>query len=167
MSKSNSSNLAFWNWKNLLVSGFGLGHLPWAPGTFGSLLGIPLGIYILHLSLPLALLVLAVLFLASIPLVQSCSKALNDKDPRRIVIDEVIGQAISFLGIMGLVADLSPKHWILLSLNAFLLFRVFDVLKPFPVKNFEALPGAWGIMADDVIAGILSALCLRGIYLLL
>jgi phosphatidylglycerophosphatase A len=76
----------------------------------------------------------------------------GQKDPRVIVIDEVLGQWVTLAG----AAALNWKSW----LAAFLLFRLFDILKPFPIRRLEGLPGGFGIVADDLAAGIYGALVL-------
>jgi len=79
----------------------------------------------------------------------------NSKDPQFVVIDEVSGQLITYH--FFLPAMLNWKIWIL----GFLLFRFFDIWKPFPIRHLEKLPGGWGIMADDWLAGIYAAILLR------
>jgi len=86
----------------------------------------------------------------------SYSKRIGIKDPPEVVIDEVVGMWISLYG-------LGPRFF----LPALGLFRILDIIKPFPVRNVEKLPGGVGIMADDVLAGILANLILRGVSWLL
>ena len=83
------------------------------------------------------------------------AKAQARKDPGLVVIDEVCGQWITLAGMI----NGSWKSWLL----AFLLFRIFDIIKPWPARQFEALPGGTGIVADDVMAGIYAALVLYGL----
>jgi len=82
--------------------------------------------------------------------------AKNRKDPGLVVIDEVAGQWIT---IAGMVNPASWKSWLL----AFLLFRIFDIVKPWPTRQLEALPGGTGIVMDDVMAGVYGALVLHGL----
>jgi len=77
----------------------------------------------------------------------------SEKDPSRIVIDEWAGQWICFIGI--------PVDW-RFALGGFVLFRLFDIVKPPPVRNLESLTGGWGIMADDIAGGVLALICLQG-----
>jgi phosphatidylglycerophosphatase A len=82
---------------------------------------------------------------------------LNNDDPQIAVIDEVSGQHLTYL------LSLTLLNWKYLLLG-FILFRVFDIWKPFPVRQAESLPGGWGIMADDWLAGIYAALILWGVH---
>jgi phosphatidylglycerophosphatase A len=83
------------------------------------------------------------------------AKWANSKDPQFVVIDEVSGQLIAYHIFLNLM--LNWKAWLL----GFLLFRLFDIWKPFPIRRLEKLPGGWGIMADDWMAGIYAAILLR------
>lgn len=140
----------------------GTGFLPLVPGTFGSLLGVGLVVAIAHLpspqpwkSLVLALAALA-LGAIGIGVATETEKFFGRKDPGQVVIDEVVGQMLTFL----IHPDAGWK-WLL---AGFLLFRAFDVIKPFPARRIERAPGGWGIMLDDVIAGAygLAALTILG-----
>jgi len=88
------------------------------------------------------------------------ARHLQQKDPQIIVIDEVSGQCITYLGLWTMAP--SPSNWKYLLLG-FILFRVFDIWKPFPVRQAESLHGGWGIMADDWVAGIYAGLLLWGV----
>jgi len=166
----------------LIATGFGLGYVPKAPGTAGSLGGVALfwlchwifstyGFsFDLHLSAcrgdsgtiyagPLttvAVVALAIAF-AGIWAAGRAARYLGRHDPQTVVVDEISGQLIALLGIGAAVAE-----WKYL-LAGFILFRVFDIWKPWPVRQAEQLPGGWGIMADDWMAGIYAAL---GLWLL-
>ncbi|HTS64276.1 MAG TPA: phosphatidylglycerophosphatase A [Candidatus Acidoferrales bacterium] len=139
----------------LLATWFGCGYSPAAPGTAGSLAALALGV-VLHEFLGLAgwhFLVLAAILL--IPAVWAAGVTANLKglkDPQIVVIDEVIGQWIALAGARHL-------NWAGY-IAALALFRLFDVWKPPPVRQLEALPGGLGINADDVMAGIYAALVL-------
>ena len=153
----------------LIATALGLGYLPKAPGTLGSLAGVALfwaghprvwgyslAMYI-HTTYYLrnASLVgcLIALFLAVIGVWASGCVAtyVGKKDPQFVVIDEVSGQYSTY------VLALAPLNWKYLLLG-FILFRVFDIWKPFPARQAEHLPGGWGIMADDWVAAIYAAL---------
>lgn len=128
------------------------GYMPKAPGTAGAAVGVVL-VYLLHRfahcnSYDMGWLVLA----AMAPCIWASNvliAALKSKDPQCIVADEVLGQMLSFVG-----ADLSSP---LSYLVAFGLFRAFDIWKPYPVNLFERLPGGYGVMMDDLMAGLYSA----------
>jgi len=136
----------------------GAGYFPLAPGTVGSALGLALVIAFRQTSLgPLGLAVClatfsVLLFVAGVWSAGKAEKVLGRVDPGQVVIDEVAGQIITFVATprttwMGLIAG-------------FILFRVFDIVKPFPARRAERFPGGWGIMLDDVVAGLYSLIAL-------
>lgn len=131
----------------LVAEGCGLGRLPVAPGTFGSLAGLPLGWLLWHwqVPVPFRLTLWLVMFLIGIPLCQRAAFLRGKKDPGSVVWDEIT----AFPLIFSMIHDSS-----MMLVGGFLLFRVFDVAKPWPVKRFERLPGGLGIMADDQIAAL-------------
>ena|SRR5215469_2388436 len=157
-----------------IATAFGLGYIPKAPGTFGSLGGLALSIAILWLGVPrywdinllrggvnfwtagwgpstadyAVTLAIAVL---GVYVADQASKFSGTKDPQFVVIDEVSGQMIAYFSPFTL---LNWKSFLL----GFILFRVFDIWKPFPARQAESLPGGLGIMADDWVAGIYAAL---------
>jgi phosphatidylglycerophosphatase A len=132
-----------------IATGFGLGRVPRAPGTAASLAAALAGAFLLAFS-PALLAAAAVLALAA-GLWALRRLGVRD-DPPSVVIDEIAGQWIALLGAV------SPGPYSVLA--AFLLFRVFDIAKPGPIRAAERLPGAAGVMADDVLAGILAGLLL-------
>ena len=137
---------------------FGVGYLPLAPGTWASGIIVVLYKLCLHkLSWPLYLLILIFFFLAGTFASTSYSSELNDKDPRKIVVDEAVGQM--------LVLFRMKEGWLLL-LASFLIFRFFDVVKIYPIKKAEALPQGWGIMMDDIIAAVYAGIIVH-LYLLI
>lgn len=144
----------------LLASGFGSGLFPFAPGTAGSALALLLALPAMrHLQLETHLVIIAVGFVVGVWCCDKLAKRLGSKDPSIIVWDEFIGQWISLL--------LLPPVWYWL-LAAFLLFRLFDILKPWPaIWADKSLSGGLGIMLDDVFAGIYTLLVLQGVMFLL
>ncbi len=139
----------------LLATWFGCGYAPVAPGTLGSL-GALLPAVALRYYFNWEPWWIGVLGIAIIPLAiwsaDVTAKAQAKKDPGLVVIDEVSGQWITIAGII----HCNWKSWLL----AFLLFRIFDIIKPPPARQLEALPGGTGIVLDDVAAGIYGALVL-------
>ena len=129
----------------------GAGYFPIAPGTAGSLVGVavavPLGRLPLHGSASTAVLAAAslALFAAGVWAAGEAEKFFGRTDPGQVVMDEVVGQMLTFL----LIPHATWK-WLL---GGFLLFRAFDIVKPFPARQAERIPRGWGIMIDDVIAG--------------
>ena len=192
-----------------LATAFGVGYIPKAPGTFGSLVGIAVAILTHPVSLivivgllffgalglgfdvpmfrghsaPVLLLVPSLVALVVVGLigVWSSSRAATyagAKDPQHVVIDEVSGMQLTLIlaivplglpthllpaddaSVFALYSALSLLNWKYLLLG-FILFRVFDIWKPWPIRRLERLPGGWGIMADDWMAGIYAAILLR------
>ncbi len=147
-------------------SGFGLGYSPFAPGTAGSLLGLPLAVALLHLPTGWAFFVLAALLLVTIPLAHRAAEHWGESDCQKIVIDEVIGQALAMMGVAqlyqmgaGLRFESAWGHFLV----GFILFRLFDITKPFPARTFDRMSSGWGVMMDDVVAGAYAALILKGL----
>ena len=141
-----------------IATGLGSGYFPVAPGTAGSALGLALVIALRQTSLkPLWLGVAlaglaALLFFVGVWSAGRAEKALGRVDPGQVVIDEVVGQIITFVA--------TPRvTWIGL-IAGFILFRAFDIVKPFPARQAERFPGGWGIMMDDVVAGLYSLIVL-------
>lgn len=144
-------------WK-MIASFFGVGFFPLAPGTVTSLIVVLLYRFFLwRISWPFYILLFFISFLVGTLASSDYSSQLNEKDPRKIVVDEACGQL--------LVLFLVPRSWVPLLLG-FFLFRFFDIVKIYPIKKVEALSRGWGIMADDIIAAIYSGLILH-LYLVL
>jgi phosphatidylglycerophosphatase A len=136
----------------VLATWFGCGYFPKGPGTAGSI-GALIVAWPMRHQPPWFFALLALIMLA--PAIWSASSTalqVGKKDPQIVVIDEVIGQWIALAG----AASYSPAAWI----AAFLLFRTFDIWKPWPVRRLEKLPAGTGIVMDDVMAGIYAALVL-------
>jgi phosphatidylglycerophosphatase A len=132
----------------LLATGFGSGLSPFAPGTMGTLVGVVICFLCLPLPWPMRLLIVIALSALSIYVAGQAEIIYQKKDDQRIVIDEIIGLQITMLPVAINVLHLCA---------GFVLFRVFDILKPFPINNLQRLPGGWGVVADDVLAGIYAA----------
>jgi phosphatidylglycerophosphatase A len=144
------------NFCSLLASGFGTGYAPKAPGTFGSLLGLALGAALLAVGhLPLLFGIVVVAGLGTWAIAQLPGHAASD--PGWIVIDEIAGQMIPLLALTQLSIG-----GVLLS---FILFRVFDIWKPGPVAWADKRHDEFGIMGDDLIAGLLAWLILLLLHL--
>jgi phosphatidylglycerophosphatase A len=139
-----------WLPSTLLATWFGAGLLPGAPGTWGSLAALPFGVALSWLAGPYGLAAAAAaLFLVGLWAARSYEHIAEIKDPGAIVIDEVAGQWLTLVP-----AGVNP--WAVLL--AFCLFRFFDVIKPWPVSWADRhLKGAFGVMADDVIAAAYAA----------
>jgi phosphatidylglycerophosphatase A len=135
----------------LAISTWGVGYIPLAPGTFGSLVG--LGLFLLLGSWPLQVAAIVVITWAGIWAATRTERILRLKDPGKVVVDEVAGQMIAMLPL-SLFTVASPKTGIIVS---FILFRLFDIFKPYPARRFEKLRSGLGIMADDLVAGFYAA----------
>lgn len=135
-----------------LATGFGSGYSPVAPGTAGSAVGLLL-YWPLHRlpGLPLAAVVGAV-FLVGVLAASDVARRVGFEDPGIVVVDEIVGMWVSLAFL-----PLTPST----AVAAFVLFRVMDVLKPYPARQLESLPSGWGIMADDLMAGVYANLLLR------
>ena len=136
-----------------IATGCYVGRLPTAPGTWGSIAAFVPWFFIRGLSLPLYLATIAILFIIGFFAAGSAEKLMDQPDPGCIVIDEIVGMLVA----LTLVPD-HPAAWLL----AFILFRIFDIWKPFPVSWFDRhLHGGIGIMLDDVMAGVYAFVCLQ------
>ena len=138
----------------LAISTWGVGYLPLMPGTFGSLVGI--GVFLLLGSLLPQLVGVVVITFAGIWAASRTERNLRLKDPGKVVVDEVAGQMIALLPLSFLAVG-PAKSGVIVS---FILFRLFDIFKPYPARRFERLRGGLGIMADDLVAGLYAALVL-------
>ena len=132
---------------------FYLGKLPFAPGSWGSLGALLLWL-LLPISFSIHLSVIVFLFVLGVYSSNKMAKYLNDHDPSEVVIDEAVGMGISLFML---------PHSFGLYLLAFVLFRIFDVLKPSFIYRVQDLPGGWGIMLDDVLAGLFTLAIVHGI----
>lgn len=137
-----------------LATVFYVGKSPIAPGTFGSAAGMLLAPFcFLPLTMGMRCLALLGIFILGSMAAGRVERSLQSKDPGQVVVDELLGQWLAYLPFVTL------SWWGLLL--GFVLFRVFDILKPAPVRHSETwLPGGWGIMIDDVVAGVYAALLL-------
>jgi len=137
----------------LLATGFYIGNIPYAPGTFGSLIGLPLCFVLAGLELLPTIVCAAAFILLAVWIANNAEKALNKKDPGCIVIDEIAGMGGSLVGVPFTLTT---------AVFGFICFRILDILKPFPIRFLERqIPGGAGVVADDVVAGIFANLLLR------
>ena len=137
----------------LLGSCLGLGYIKKAPGTFGSIPGIILFLLTRNMQTWVQILVFMIFCLLAIGIAEKIEKIDRSKDPEEVVIDEAAGMWLSLF----LIWDAS----ILTIIAGFVLFRLFDILKPFPVNLFQTFRGGTGILADDLAAGMLTNFILR------
>lgn len=148
--------IRFW-----LVTWFGLGLAPVAPGTFGTLGGVLVAVC-LHAALDPGLLVPALWGVAGVLLGFGCSltaftsRTFPTEDPQAFVLDEVVGYLVTMAFYASFAGEPGPTAYA----AGFLAFRAFDIFKLQPARRLEELPGAYGIMADDIVAGIYSGIVL-------
>jgi phosphatidylglycerophosphatase A len=134
-----------------LATSAGIGYIPFAPGTFGSLAGLLLW-WLLPASWGVQLVVIASLFVLGSWSAGVAERHFSSTDPGPVVIDEVMGMLVTLF--------LSPVGWIGATIG-FLLFRASDIVKPYPANHLERLHGGVGVMADDLMAAIYANLALR------
>lgn len=143
-------------WSVRLAIFFGAGRLPWMPGTWGSLAALL--IFYPLVGHPWVLAAVTLLLTAiAIPACTVAERVIGEKDPPSVVVDEVVG--------MGVSMSFLPQPHLYYALSAFLLFRLFDVWKPYPWRKSQDLPGGWGIVVDDLGAGLYANLFLHAAFL--
>ncbi|SVD29845.1 uncharacterized protein METZ01_LOCUS382699 [marine metagenome] len=139
--------------ERVIATCFYLGKLPYAPGSAGSL-----GALILWFFLPLDFLIhsimILILFIVGVYSSKKVEEELETDDPSEIVIDEVVGMGISLFML---------PHSVILYFLAFCIFRVFDIFKPSFIFHVQNLPGGWGVMLDDVLAGVFTLTIITGL----
>jgi phosphatidylglycerophosphatase A len=136
-----------------LATGCYVGYVPFAPGTFGSLIGIPLAWLLSKLAFPLSILAIFSFILLSFWIGGEAEKVFNQKDSGCIVIDEIAGMLITFSMVPWSTQNI---------LIGFALFRVFDIAKPFPIHSIgKRLKGGFGVVMDDIMAGVYANVVLR------
>lgn len=141
---------------HFLAFGFGSGLAPFAPGTFGTLIAIPLYLLMLNLSFSMYLLLVAIVCIIGVWICDKSSKMLGVHDHSGIVWDEFAGFFITMLA--------APAGWIWI-VAGFALFRLFDIWKPWPISWLDKkVEGGLGIMVDDIVAGIYALICLQLIH---
>ena len=136
-----------------LATGFYIGNIPFAPGSFGSLIGLPLCFALAGIRLTPAVFCTMLFILFAMCIADAAEKILKRNDPGCIVIDEIAGMMVALIGL--------PFNPITVVIG-FIIFRILDILKPFPIRNLDKrIPGGLGVVADDVAAGIMTNLLLR------
>lgn len=142
-----------------LATGFYIGKVPFAPGTFGTLLGLPLCFLLSRLNFLQSAVGILIFVLFAIAIASAAEKILKQKDPGQIVIDEIAGLAVAFAGM--------PFN-LITALAGFIIFRAFDILKPFPINVLDKrIRGGTGVVLDDVLAGVFTNLILRAVIYLI
>lgn len=146
------------NWKLWIAQGFGIGRIPVAPGTFGSVLGVAFfGALLCSHSVTVIIAAIVITSGLSVWLCGEAEKILGQTDPGSVVLDEIAAIPLCFLGPVCLVGAkpelfFGTRCW--LTVAVFVLFRIFDVWKPWPVRKSQNLPGGWGVTIDDLLAAV-------------
>ena len=136
----------------MFATGFGAGYSPIAPGTLGTLVAIPIYYFLSEIPFPLYEITLTGFFFLAVWVSEKTEAILGKKDDPRIVIDEMMGFFITMFWVT------KTPFFILVG---FILFRFFDILKPFSIRGFEKVRGGFGVVLDDVMAGIYANIILH------
>ncbi len=135
-----------------VAGGFGTGRSPIVPGTVGTVIGVAYAWALVPLPWVARLVVVVLVTLAGVYLCGRAEKIIGATDPHEIVLDEIVAFPVAvFFEPPGLIA------WT----AAFVIFRVIDVVKPYPIRGSQRLPGGWGVVVDDVLAAFYTALLLQ------
>ncbi len=133
----------------LAIATCGVGYMPIAPGTFGSLVGVGLFLLLPPVAIPMSIMVVT---FAGIWAGSRTEELSGRKDPGKIVVDEVAGQLTALL-------PLAFVKWSMTAIMvSFILFRFFDIVKPYPANRLQELKGGVGVMCDDLVAGVYAAI---------
>ena len=147
---------------------FGIGYSKYAPGTVASFITSLIFIFFFNFKINILYLILAIcfIFIYSVFAIDISSKYFDEVDSKEIVIDELIGQSIPILTIYNFLEKNNINDFILLTIIAFVLFRLFDIVKPYPIYKIDKeIKNGFGVMLDDVVAGVFSAIFLLIIIL--
>jgi phosphatidylglycerophosphatase A len=144
---------------DFLALGFGSGLVPRAPGTAGTVAAIPVYLLASSLKLPAYLLLVTAMFLAGIAICAHTARRLGVHDHPGIVWDEIVGYLVTMA--------MAPAGWLWIVIG-FVLFRLFDIVKPWPIRWLDKhVHGGFGIMLDDLLAGLFAAALLQGVVFFL
>ena len=141
----------------MLATGCFAGYIPFAPGTFGSIIGLPFCFLLSKTKLSVAILFILIFIFFAIWISNRAEKILKQNDPGCIVIDEIAGIMVTFFGL--------PFNTISVAAG-FVIFRFFDILKPFPIRYMEKrITGGVGVVTDDLMAGVYSNIIMRLLFM--
>ena len=141
----------------LAIATWGVGYLPLAPGTWGSLVGVGLFLLLVRATPPKALVAVVLFAIVAVTCIGIWAATRTEqlsgrKDPGKVVVDEVAGQFISLFPL-----TLFPRWSTVAVILSFILFRFFDIVKPYPANRLQDLNGGAGVMLDDLVAGVYGA----------
>ena len=147
----------------LILTMLGIGNSKYAPGTVASFVTCVLYIWSYNSQVNITLLILNVflIFIFSVYSIENFRNLFSNVDAKEIVVDEFIGQSIPVLTVYNLVEKNNLNHFILYTFVSFVLFRIFDILKPYPISKIDTeMKNGFGVILDDVVAGIYSVIIL-------
>jgi len=147
----------------LILTMFGIGNSKYAPGTAASFVSclIYIWFYIFQIDIFLLILSVALIFVFSVYSIDGSKNLFSEVDAKEIVIDEFIGQSIPILTIYYFIDKNNLVHFILYTFVSFILFRIFDIWKPYPISEIDKnMKNGFGVILDDLIAGIYSTVIL-------
>ena len=153
--------------KILILTMMGIGNSKYAPGTIASFITciIYIWFYVLQVNIFFLILAVTILFIFSVFAIDNSKNLFSEIDAKEIVIDEFIGQSIPILTIYSLIEKNNFIYFILYTLISFILFRIFDILKPFPINTIDQkMKNGFGVILDDVVAGFYSVTILLVIF---
>ncbi len=146
--------------RRLVATGCYIGYCPVAPGTCGTLLAAGIYLAVIWAAPSYAYAQIIIALLAALALAGNVwvgkwsERNFGRKDPQKVVVDEMLGYFVAVLFIGG-------AAWWIIAIAGFVLFRLFDIVKPWPIKKFERLPAGWGVAMDDFAAGVMANVVLR------
>ena len=154
----------------LILTMFGLGNSRYAPGTVASFVTCLIYIVLFNYKVNILMLIglVSLIFLYSIFILDELKNSFSEIDAKEIVIDEFVGQSIPLLSIYNLVLFNNINNFILYAFSVFFLFRLFDIFKPYPINIIDKkIKNGFGVMLDDVLAGIYSIIVFFLIFIVL
>ena len=156
----------------IIITMFGVGYFKYAPGTLTSFLTCLIFYYKGYFNVPNVeheSIFLLILFIFSVILINRSIETKKNKDPKEIVIDEFFGQLVPLYAVWWLSpAGFWDQHWIIYYSACFILFRFFDILKPYPISMIDKkIKNGLGVMLDDIVAGIYATIIVYGIFVVL
>ena len=154
----------------LILTMFGLGNSRYAPGTVASFITCLIYIVLFNYKVNILILIglVSLIFLYSIFILDELKNSFSEIDAKEIVIDEFVGQSIPLLSIYNLVLFNNINNFILYTFSVFFLFRLFDIFKPYPINIIDKkIKNGFGVMLDDVLAGIYSVIVFFLIFIVL
>jgi phosphatidylglycerophosphatase A len=151
----------------LILTMFGLGNSKYAPGTVASFVTCIMYIwfYIYQINIYLLIWIVCIIFIFSVYSIDIFKNSFSQVDAKEIVIDEFLGQSIPLLTIYNFIEKNNLNHFILYTFMSFVLFRIFDIFKPYPIKKIDIkMKNGFGVILDDIVAGVYSVVVLMIIF---